>query len=226
MRGTEIGKARREREARLRSGWDAYTAAIEVAGRGDASRLVDLLRARRPLTDDDFDRLTPFFSTRLRRRRWPDWLADALCKRPVELPYDRLTALADRLGRRRGRMHNDLAHRTARLVDVLLLGRRVSAGTRNVVIAYALVIICNEAGEHLSLVRRAESVVAKTKTRWSPVRLKASDEVDKVLRFELTAGFVIVGEDTGTDADRARVSDLFDKVCDLFNHHTARRRSR
>jgi hypothetical protein len=219
-----LGEAIRVREARARSEWeDDYAGAVEAALAGDPARLVDMLHARRPLTDDDFDQLTRFVSTKLRRRLWPDWLADAICKRPAGLDYDLLAGLVEKLGRRRGRVHDDLAHRTARLVDVLLFGRRVSAGMRGVIIAYALVTICNdETGEEpLSLVRRAESVLVKAP--WPPVQRMASDEVGKVLRVEVTAGYVIVGEDTGTDSDRARVAGLFAQVCDLFNHSTARR---
>jgi hypothetical protein len=51
-------KARRAYEADLRSAWErAYTGAIKAAQSGDAARLVDLLRAERVPTSNDFQRL-------------------------------------------------------------------------------------------------------------------------------------------------------------------------
>jgi hypothetical protein len=67
---TPLGKARRDHEAYLRSAWEHdYGAAIEAARSGDVARLVDLLRARRPLTDDDFDRLADYIEATAKRGR-------------------------------------------------------------------------------------------------------------------------------------------------------------
>ena len=133
------GKARRTYEAGLRSGWDTYGGAIEAAHASDVGRLVDCLRGHKPLTADDRDRLKNYIATKLRRRRWPDWLVDALCKRSADAltddDYDRLADKVELLGRRRGQVHDELVHRTARLVDVLLFDRRVSDRMRSVIIA-------------------------------------------------------------------------------------------
>ena len=71
---TELGRALRERDADLRSGWERdYGGAIRAALAGDAARLLDLLRAhRRPvtadaLTDVDLDRLADFIEVTAKR---------------------------------------------------------------------------------------------------------------------------------------------------------------
>ena len=71
---TELGKALRERDADLRSGWEHdYSGAIRAAFAGDTARLLDLLRAhRRPvmadaLTNDDLDRLADFLEVTAKR---------------------------------------------------------------------------------------------------------------------------------------------------------------
>jgi hypothetical protein len=62
------GKARRGYEADLRSAWERdYTGAIEAAQAGDAARLVDLLRAERTPTGNDFQRLADYVE-RLHRK--------------------------------------------------------------------------------------------------------------------------------------------------------------
>jgi hypothetical protein len=67
---TPLGKALRGHEAYLRSAWEHdYGAAIEAARAGVVTRLVDLLRARRPLTDDDFDLLADYVEETAKRRR-------------------------------------------------------------------------------------------------------------------------------------------------------------
>lgn len=67
---TPLGKALRERDADLRSAWEHdYTAAIAAALAGDAARQVDLLRARRPLTDGDFDALADYVEATAKRGR-------------------------------------------------------------------------------------------------------------------------------------------------------------
>jgi hypothetical protein len=54
-------KARRAYEADLRSAWERdYTAAIEAAQSGDAARLIDLLRAERTPTSNDFQLLADY----------------------------------------------------------------------------------------------------------------------------------------------------------------------
>jgi hypothetical protein len=66
---TELGKALRERDACLRSDFeDDYDAAIKAALGGNTARLVDLLWARRPPTDADFDRLADYVTKRPRGR--------------------------------------------------------------------------------------------------------------------------------------------------------------
>jgi hypothetical protein len=187
---------------------------------------VDCLRERKPPTADDRDRLTAYIATKL-RRRWPDWLVDALCKRSADAltddDYDRLADKVELLGRRRGQVHDELVHRTARLVDVLLFDRRVSDRMRRVIIAHALVIASNETGwvAPLLLVRREESEEAKA--RWPLVQRMASDEVNKVLSVEITDGYVIVGKGPGAPIDPEKVHDALDQVRDLFNRPKARR---
>lgn len=67
---TPLGKALRWRDADLRSAWERdYDAAIATALAGDAARLVDLLRARRPPTDKDFDALADYIEVTAKRKR-------------------------------------------------------------------------------------------------------------------------------------------------------------
>ena len=67
---TPRGKAIRERDADLRSGWERdYGAAITAALGGDTARLIDLLRAHRLLTDEDFDRLADYVEATAKRPR-------------------------------------------------------------------------------------------------------------------------------------------------------------
>jgi hypothetical protein len=61
-------KARRAYEADLHSAWEHdYAGAIEAAQSGDAARLVDLLRAERTPTSNDFQRLADYVE-RLHRK--------------------------------------------------------------------------------------------------------------------------------------------------------------
>jgi len=54
-------KVRRAYEANVRSAWEHdYAGAIEAAQSGDAARLVDLLRAERTPTGNDFQRLADY----------------------------------------------------------------------------------------------------------------------------------------------------------------------
>jgi hypothetical protein len=54
-------KARRAYDADLRSAWEHdYAGAIEAAQSGDAARLIDLLRAERTPTSNDFQRLADY----------------------------------------------------------------------------------------------------------------------------------------------------------------------
>jgi hypothetical protein len=67
---TPLARAYRGYEARLRSGWEHnYDAAFDTASAGDVSRLADLLRARRPLADADFERLAEYLERTARRGR-------------------------------------------------------------------------------------------------------------------------------------------------------------
>jgi hypothetical protein len=225
------GKVRRVvYEAALRSGWDTYGGAIEAAHAGEATRLVDCLRGRKPLAADDRDRLTDFVSKKLRRRLWPDLLANLLGRPPVGLDYDHLADLVEQLGRGRGRVHDDLVHQTARLVDVILSGRSVPKGwRRSIFIAQALVATINDETGYtfphdapLRLVRRDDS--DEKKKPWPSVMRMASDKVDKVLRLDLDGGYAIVGKKPSM-ADADRVSDLFEQVSNLFNRPKKRRQN-
>jgi hypothetical protein len=58
---TPVGKALRFRDADLASAWERdYSEAVKAAIAGDLKRLVNLLRAHRPLGDDDFDALADY----------------------------------------------------------------------------------------------------------------------------------------------------------------------
>ena len=142
---SDARKARQEYDAGLRSGWDSYPGAITAAHAGDVSRLVDCLRGCKPLEADDWGRLERFISIKWRRRLWPGWLEDTLRQRPVNPDYARLADEVERIGRRRGGVQDDLVHDTARLVDVILFGRRVSDKLCSLIIALTLVSVCNEA---------------------------------------------------------------------------------
>jgi hypothetical protein len=133
-----LGHARRVYEAGLRSGWDSYHTvradisgpsrqvttveggAIAAARTGNVGRLVDCLRARKPMTDDDRDRLAAYLATKLRRRRWPPELVRALSRSPTEDDYDLLADCVEATGRQRGRVLDEPAHRAARLAEVLM----------------------------------------------------------------------------------------------------------
>lgn len=62
---TKLGKAIRYRDAGLASAWEPdYGGAIQAAARaGDMKRLLNLLRAHRPLGDCDFDALADYLET-------------------------------------------------------------------------------------------------------------------------------------------------------------------
>jgi hypothetical protein len=142
----KVGDARRIYEARLRSGWDSYCGAIEAARGGNVARLVDCLRARKPLAHGDRQRLAAFVATKVRRRRWPPELVRALGRRaPSEGDFD---LLAEVIGRRPGGVRDRAVHRAARLAEVLLSlwGRRVPDPIRTAVIAYACQVEADDAG--------------------------------------------------------------------------------
>jgi hypothetical protein len=135
-----IGQARERYKARLRSGWDRYENAIAAAYAADTDRLVDCLRANKPLADGDRDRLVTYIGTKIRRRCWPLRLAHALGRPPTADDYDLLADLVAKVGRERGRVFDALAHRAARLAEVLLSlagPGRIDARVRTAVIAYA-----------------------------------------------------------------------------------------
>ena len=73
MNESRLAKSYRCSVARLCSAWERdYGGAIEEAAReGDAERLAELLRARRPLTDDDYERLADFIELQLKGRGQP-----------------------------------------------------------------------------------------------------------------------------------------------------------
>ena len=114
------GAEGREGAANLRRrsalGMDSYEGAIAAARAGNVDRLVDCLRARKPMSDDDRDRLAGYIATRLRRRLWSPELVRALGP-PTEDDYDLLADLVERTGRRRGGMSDEPAHRAARLAQ-------------------------------------------------------------------------------------------------------------
>lgn len=132
---SKLGEARRVYEAALRSAWDEYRhitvkragerivktsdGAIAAARAGNVTRLVDCLRGRKPLTNDDCIALTAFIAARLPRRRWPKRLSDALRDRTDD-DYGVLADFVEKIGRRRGRQRNELVHDTARLAEVLV----------------------------------------------------------------------------------------------------------
>jgi len=65
----KLVKVIRGSDARVRTGWERdYNGAIEAAFEGDGSRLTDLLRARRTLTDQDYERLADYIELTTRRR--------------------------------------------------------------------------------------------------------------------------------------------------------------
>ena len=165
-RAGEVGDAQRVYEAQQRSGWDAYftvravlsgppdarrlilvrDGAIEAARAGDVRRLVDCLRGRKPLTDDDRNRLADYIATRARRRYWPPELVCALSKLPTD--YDWLADFVEDVGRRRGGVLDAPVHRAARLAEVFisLVRGRVPAPVRTAMIARACEIEGDETG--------------------------------------------------------------------------------
>jgi hypothetical protein len=145
----KVGDARRVYEAQQRSGWDAYAGAIEAARAGDVRRLVDCLRGRKPLTDDDRNRLVAYIATRARRRYWSPEEVRALSKLPTEeKDYDWLADFVEAIGRRRGGVLDAPIHRAARLAEVFisLVRGRVPAPVRTAMIERACEIEGDEAG--------------------------------------------------------------------------------
>ena len=133
---SERGDARRIYEAAQRSGWDSYRrltvifnangqrityseGAIDAARDGDVARLVDCLRGRKPLTDDDRFVLAAYFATKAPRRRWPKGLGDALLTK-TDADYDILADFVEKIGRGRGRQRNEPVHAATRLAEVLM----------------------------------------------------------------------------------------------------------
>jgi hypothetical protein len=143
-----IGRAHERYKARLRSGWDRYENAIAAAYAGDTDRLVDCLRAHKPLADADRARLVIYIGTKMRRRRWLPRLAHALGRPPIADDYNLLADVVAKVGRKRGRVFDAPAHRAARLADVLLSGwpGRIDARLRTTVIAYACEAEGDESG--------------------------------------------------------------------------------
>jgi hypothetical protein len=65
---TPLGRARRAHEAEARTAWEPnYRGAINEARRGKVTRLTQLLIARRPLDDADFDLLAAFLRDKFRK---------------------------------------------------------------------------------------------------------------------------------------------------------------
>ncbi len=132
------GEARRIYEAALRSDWDTYRGAIAAAETGNAARLIDCLRGRKPLLGEDSVRLADYIASRVPRRRWPPGLAEQLLH-PTDEDFDHLAHLIEQIGRCRGRQRAAPVHEAARLAEVLLtlLKPRLSTVVRDAVIAYA-----------------------------------------------------------------------------------------
>jgi hypothetical protein len=105
---TPLTKAYRGFNARLRSAWEHgdYNAISEALA-GDVSRLIDLLHARRPLTDEDSERLTDYISrTAPRRRGAPRKEFAREAARLAETLLDQPDTLLEIAGRR-GRVARD-----------------------------------------------------------------------------------------------------------------------
>jgi hypothetical protein len=154
--GELLRQAREHYIARLRSGWDRYENAIAAAYAGDADRLVDCLRAHKPLADGDRDCLVIYIGKKIRRRRWTPRLAHALGRPPTANDYDLLADLVAKVGRKRGRGFDAPAHRAARLARVLLSlwAGRISARLRTAMIAYA----CKTEGDESGVAIESERV--------------------------------------------------------------------
>jgi hypothetical protein len=117
-----VGQAYEHYDAALVARWDRYDDAI-AAAEGDEpnpDRLVGLLRARKPLSDDDRVRLAAYFDLRTRRSRWPRRRKDAVSRAIAADHYDALADLVAEVGRTRGRALDATAHQTARLAKELL----------------------------------------------------------------------------------------------------------
>jgi uncharacterized protein YozE (UPF0346 family) len=119
---TDLGRALRDRDAYLRSGWEKnYRGAIEATHAGDTSRLIDLLHAHRPLNNDDFDKLADYLETKGKRGR--NRLVDLLrARKPLD--DDDFDKIAGYVGttakRRRGRSRNEAVHKAARLAETIM----------------------------------------------------------------------------------------------------------
>jgi hypothetical protein len=139
-----VVKAQRAYEAQLRSGWDTYQGAVAAAQGGHASRLVDLLHAGRQLTTDECEQLTGFIRTKRRQRTWPSWLGQAL-KSPTEGGYEQLAGLIEQIGRRRGGVTDESAHRAANIaLSFIAVFGRVNEKERDELIERACHIIEDE----------------------------------------------------------------------------------
>jgi hypothetical protein len=95
-----LAKAHRSSGATARSAWERdYSGAIGEALKGRTSRLIDLLRARRPLTDDDYERLADYVERTTRGpgkpRNEAAWDAAVLARSLL----DKADALFDKAGR-------------------------------------------------------------------------------------------------------------------------------
>jgi hypothetical protein len=151
-----LGHARRIYEAELRSGWDSYQGAIVAARAGDVGRLVNCLRARKPMTDNDH--LAAYIATKVRRRRWPPELVRALGRSPTEDDFDLLADLVETTGRRRGGVLDEPAHRAARLAEVLTSLVRARVRGREKVRTAMIELACEIEGGESGAVIEAERV--------------------------------------------------------------------
>jgi len=158
------GEARRSYEAALRSEWDNYRSisvervggritkksggAIMAAHAGNVTRLVDCLRGRKVLANDDASFVADFIATKVPRKRWPKRVGDALSNR-TDADYDILADFVEKLGRGRGRQRNEPVHAAARLTEVMLTlveGSKKTAKLLDATIADACKMISRETG--------------------------------------------------------------------------------
>ena len=211
-----IGKARRIAEASVRSGWDRYIGikerpgAIAAARADNVNRLVDCLRSRKPMTDEDREELKGYIATKFRRRLWPPELHHALTRTPItEYDFDLLADLVEKLGRGRGGKHDDAAHRVAREVRVLasiIAPGRCSTNLRDKLIDLALAHEEDETGltldddgrwqferrvrnilDHPAMRDRTEGTILP-RIRVDVAQLTAINLVPKTRRTKLSAG--------------------------------------
>ncbi len=95
----KLVEAIRSSDALARANWERdYNGAIEAAFEGDGSRLTDLLRARRTLTNQDYERLADYIELTTRRRGHLPNEAARSAARLARTLLDRTSSLFDEKG--------------------------------------------------------------------------------------------------------------------------------